>query len=184
MPPSQVCAPGRARNRVRHRARLPHSLVGSPCGLGRQPVDRGTRVAAADPQRGDRSPPLADRPPPIAHTAAARRAGGLDPPRQRGQSRDRVGAQPGIRRAPNIGLKHCRVHPQPPRAQHLALNRKREQLRVELLQQPGSQPLGQLHQRRGVRNPAVERDPTQPTPRERVTDLLAQRLPAKVMTML
>src|SRR5439155_11937228 len=81
-------------------------------------------------------------------------------------------------------LDHRGIHPQPPRAQHPPLDRQRQQLGVELLDQLGPQPPRQLDQRRGVRDATVQRDPTEPPPGQRVGHLPAQRLVTQPVAVL
>jgi hypothetical protein len=57
-----------------------------------------------------------------------------------------------------IGLQHRAVHAQPPRPQQRALDRHLQRFAVELVDQLGPQPPGQLHQRRGVGHAPIQRD--------------------------
>jgi hypothetical protein len=120
---------------ARECVRLAHRLLGTLSDLSGQPVDRPQYLTPADACRGDRPHPLADRAAAIAQPAPRSKTGHPDPVRETSQPRVGVHTQTGVGRAANVCVHDRRVDAQSARAQHLALDRERKQLRVELLQQ-------------------------------------------------
>jgi hypothetical protein len=85
----------------------------------------------------------------------------------------------GRRRVGDVGGHDRGVRTQPSGAQQLRLDSLGQQRLVAPIHRRGPAASGQLHQRGRVRDMAVERDPAEPPPRDRILDFPAQGLVAQ-----
>ncbi len=115
----------------------------------------------------------------IDNAGPARSPTVLDALDQAGNLADRLGQQTRIGRIGHIILDHRRVGPNPVRAHQMGLDHFRDQGLVQRLDRRRSAPGRDLHQRRGMRNPSTQRDPTEPLPADRVSHLSTQRFIAE-----
>ena len=153
--------------------------------LSGQPVDLTHRQPGASPQRlGD----LAQAPPggtaTIPEPGPGGRAAGLESPDQPTGGADGALEQVGVGRKVDIGLDHGRVDAQLAGAQQLVTRELAQQRRVELLDRCRAGSADQLDQRGRMGHRLVQRDPAEPSPADRVTDLSAQALVAKAVPVL
>ena len=144
-------------------------------GLGLVPAQLG---AGPQPRR-DAVRLRAGRPGPVPHLRADRTAGRLDPRDVGTDPTHRLGQQTRVGRVGHVRRDHRGVRPDPAGANHFRLDGLGQQGPVQPVDRPRSAPGGQLHQRGRVRHRAVERDPAEPPPGERIAHFSAQRLVAQ-----
>jgi hypothetical protein len=120
----------------------------------------------------------------VVEAGTGRHAGGLDPGHQPGGLGDAPHQQPRIRRVLDVGRHDGRVRPQPPDVDHARLDRRGHQPGVQVLDELGPAPRGDLHQRRRMRRRLTDQDPAEPPPTQRVRYLGAQRLVSEPVAVL
>lgn len=123
--------------------------------------------------------PLAGSPAAVPQPGAGGTACGLDPSAGRCDPPDRLGQQPGVGRVGHVRRHHGGIGAQPIGAQQLGIGGLRQKRLVAPDDCCGAAPGGELHQRRRVRDLAIDRDPAEPPPGDRVADLTAQALKAQ-----
>ena len=120
----------------------------------------------------------------VPHTGSGRTTGGLDTTPGHRDPPHRLGQQPRVGRVGHIRRDHRGVRPQPGRAQQLGLCGLGQQRLVAPIHRSDAAAGRELHQRRRVRDVAVDGDPAEPPPGDRVADLTAQALVSQVVTEL